>query len=105
MMRLPSSCLRFGPTRDPSSTLGTSQQKDQADNEVITLWEYLRREAEKSSRQAAERSKQRSPFWGSRLAIPLPGTGPLRHRPSPHPRSKSLAPVCFSSSFSEPELP
>ncbi|MEQ2286087.1 hypothetical protein AMECASPLE_038539, partial [Ameca splendens] len=69
------------------------------------MWEYLRREAEKSSRQAAEERKQRSPFWGTRLARPLPGTGPLRHRPSPHPQSKSLATVCFSSSFSEPELP
>ncbi|MED6232856.1 hypothetical protein ATANTOWER_003413, partial [Ataeniobius toweri] len=44
---------------------------------------------------------QRSPFWGSGLAIPLPGTGPLRCRPSPSPHSPS--PTCADASSSLPE--
>ncbi|MED6240923.1 hypothetical protein ATANTOWER_032011, partial [Ataeniobius toweri] len=99
-MQLPSSCLCFGHSKPQNTTVGTSQQ-DQTDNGMITLWEYLRRAAEKSSRQAAEERKQRSLFWGSRLAIPLPGTGPLCHRPSPRPHSKPLAPACTSSLFAE----
>ncbi|MEQ2195429.1 hypothetical protein XENOCAPTIV_012748 [Xenoophorus captivus] len=39
---------------------------------MITLWEYLRRAAEKSSGQAREKEEQRSPLWGTRLTIPLP---------------------------------
>ncbi|KAK5599044.1 hypothetical protein CRENBAI_026658 [Crenichthys baileyi] len=33
--------------------------------------------------------EQRSPFWGRRLAIPLPGTGPRRNTSSPPSRHKS----------------
>ncbi|MED6287292.1 hypothetical protein CHARACLAT_014875 [Characodon lateralis] len=49
--------------------------------ELITLWEYIRLAAESCTRQAevAEEQRvareQRLPFWGSRLAIPLPGGG------------------------------
>ncbi|MEQ2201748.1 hypothetical protein XENOCAPTIV_017418 [Xenoophorus captivus] len=50
--------------------------------EMITLWEYLRRAVEKSSAQARKKEGQRSPFWGSRLAIPPYGTGPRRHMPA-----------------------
>ncbi|KAK5600489.1 hypothetical protein CRENBAI_017482 [Crenichthys baileyi] len=64
-------------------TAGTSQQKDQAaDEEMITLSDYLRRAAEKSVCQAEEAEEQRSPFWGSRLAILLTGTGPQHHTSS-----------------------
>ncbi|MEQ2216615.1 hypothetical protein XENOCAPTIV_019324 [Xenoophorus captivus] len=48
---------------------------------MITLWEYHRRAAEKISGQAREKEEQRLPSWGSRLAIPPPGTGPRHHRP------------------------
>ncbi|MED6260790.1 hypothetical protein ATANTOWER_028856, partial [Ataeniobius toweri] len=52
--------------------------KDQADGKKqITLWEYFRRAAEKSACQEGQASEQLSPFWGTRLAVPLPGTGPL----------------------------
>ncbi|KAK5608314.1 hypothetical protein CRENBAI_000918 [Crenichthys baileyi] len=57
--------------------------EDQADEaEQITLWEYLRRAAEKSSCQEGHATEQRSPFWGIRLAGPLPGTGLLRCGPA-----------------------
>ncbi|MEQ2246376.1 hypothetical protein ILYODFUR_037881 [Ilyodon furcidens] len=42
---------------------------------MITLFEYFRRAAEKSARQSS--------FWGTKLARPLPGTGPLRYHTSP----------------------
>ncbi|KAK5601361.1 hypothetical protein CRENBAI_000801, partial [Crenichthys baileyi] len=73
--------LHFGPaTKAATLTVGTSQKKDQAAaEEMITLSEYLRRAAEKSSGQAREKEEQRSPFWGLRLAIAPPGTGPRRH--------------------------
>ncbi|MEQ2278327.1 hypothetical protein XENORESO_016290 [Xenotaenia resolanae] len=74
-MILPSSCLHFGPIQNHIVTVGTSQQKDQADNEMITLFEYFRRAAEKSARLSS--------FWGTKLARPLPGTGPLRYHTSP----------------------
>ncbi|MEQ2314311.1 hypothetical protein AMECASPLE_010771 [Ameca splendens] len=55
------------------------RHKDQADGEEqITLWEYFRRAAERSACQEGQASEQQSPFWGTRLAVPLPGTGPLR---------------------------
>ncbi|MEQ2189526.1 hypothetical protein GOODEAATRI_026138, partial [Goodea atripinnis] len=101
----PNPCLHFGPHQNPIETAGTSQM-DQADNGVITLWEYLRREAEKSSRQAAEERKQRSPFWDSRLAMPLPSTGPLCYRPSPSLHKRPSPPETVSSQDhrSEPEF-
>ncbi|MEQ2243717.1 hypothetical protein ILYODFUR_009694 [Ilyodon furcidens] len=79
----------LGPTQNHSLT-ERGDQKDQA--ERITLWEYLRRAAEKSLRQAAEEERQQSPFRDCKLAIPLPGTGPLRCQSSPPPQSKP-APV------------
>ncbi|MEQ2207869.1 hypothetical protein XENOCAPTIV_020095, partial [Xenoophorus captivus] len=55
------------------------RHKDQADGEEqITLWEYFRRAAERSACQERQASEQLSPFWGTRLAVTLPGTGPLR---------------------------
>ncbi|MEQ2293319.1 hypothetical protein AMECASPLE_032114 [Ameca splendens] len=65
------------------------RHKDQADDvEQITLWEYLRRAAEKSSCQEGLAAEQRSPFWGTRLAAPLPGSGLLRYA------SASASSVC-----------
>ncbi|MEQ2178945.1 hypothetical protein GOODEAATRI_019380, partial [Goodea atripinnis] len=105
-MRLPSSCLHFGPTQNPSTTLGTSQQMDQADNEMITLFEYFRRAAEKSARQAQEEREQRFSFWGTRLARPLPGTGPLRYHTSPPFHRRPPPPEATTSQrrSSEPEF-
>ncbi|MEQ2234243.1 hypothetical protein ILYODFUR_029936 [Ilyodon furcidens] len=73
-------------------TVGTSQEKDQAAGEErITLWENLRREAEKCACQARkEEEEQRSPYWGLRLAIPLPGTGPRCYTPSPSSHSHTV---------------
>ncbi|KAK5600788.1 hypothetical protein CRENBAI_010068 [Crenichthys baileyi] len=52
------------------------RHKDQADGEKqITLWEYLRRAAERSSDQPGQASEQESPFSGTGLVVPLPGTG------------------------------
>ncbi|MED6273228.1 hypothetical protein CHARACLAT_004435 [Characodon lateralis] len=79
-MQPPRHGLHPGPASKPTTlTVGTSQKKDQAaGEEMITHWEYLGRATEKSSGQAREKEEQRLPFWGSRLAIPPPGTGPQR---------------------------
>ncbi|KAK5617532.1 hypothetical protein CRENBAI_004626 [Crenichthys baileyi] len=74
--------LHFGPATKPTTlTVGTSQEKDQAaGKEMITLWEYLRLRRhmpcamEKGFIQARRGEELRSPFWGTRLAIHLPGT-------------------------------
>ncbi|MEQ2299586.1 hypothetical protein AMECASPLE_016709 [Ameca splendens] len=49
----------------------------------IDLLTFLSREAEKSLRRSEGLSVPQSAYDGSRLAIPVPGTGPLRRR-SPH---------------------
>ncbi|MEQ2283493.1 hypothetical protein AMECASPLE_011920, partial [Ameca splendens] len=49
----------------------------------MDLFTFLSREAEKSLRRSAGLSVPQSAYDGSRLAIPCPGTGPLRRR-SPH---------------------
>ncbi|MED6260890.1 hypothetical protein ATANTOWER_030892, partial [Ataeniobius toweri] len=71
--------LQAGPTQNHSLT-ERGNQRHQA--EMITSWEYLRRAMEKSSAQARKKEGQRSPFWGSRLAIPPYGPGPRRHMPA-----------------------
>ncbi|MEQ2284201.1 hypothetical protein AMECASPLE_019089 [Ameca splendens] len=58
---------------------------------MIMLSEYLRRVAEKSACRDEEVEEQRSPFWGSRLAIPLPGTGPRCYTLSPSSQCKPPA--------------
>ncbi|XP_047216722.1 uncharacterized protein LOC124865572 [Girardinichthys multiradiatus] len=50
----------------------------------IDLLTFLSREAEKSLRRSAGLSVPQSAYDGTRLAIPVPGTGPL-HRRSPPP--------------------
>ncbi|KAK5603854.1 hypothetical protein CRENBAI_026776 [Crenichthys baileyi] len=52
--------------------------------------------------RAEEVEEQGTPFWGSRLAIPLPGTGPRRYTPSSSSQCKPLQPFCPPSDF---ELP
>ncbi|MED6247041.1 hypothetical protein ATANTOWER_028569, partial [Ataeniobius toweri] len=105
-MLLPSSCLHFGPPVNHIMTEGTSRQQDQADNEMITLFEYFQCAAEKSARQAQEEREQRSSFWGTKLARPLPGTGPLRYHTSPpfHRRPPPPEATISQNRSSEPEF-
>ncbi|MEQ2289367.1 hypothetical protein AMECASPLE_032257 [Ameca splendens] len=49
----------------------------------MDFFTFLSREVEKSLRRSAGLSVPQSAYDGSRLAIPCPGTGPLR-RHSPH---------------------
>ncbi|KAK5600968.1 hypothetical protein CRENBAI_006082 [Crenichthys baileyi] len=49
----------------------------------MDLFTFLSREAEKTLRRSAGLSGPQSAYDGSRLAIPCPGTGPLRRRSSP----------------------
>ncbi|MEQ2301788.1 hypothetical protein AMECASPLE_039770 [Ameca splendens] len=51
----------------------------------MDLFTFLSREAEKSLRRSAGLSVPQSAYDGSRLAIPVPGTGPLRRRSPPAP--------------------
>ncbi|KAK5613044.1 hypothetical protein CRENBAI_002709 [Crenichthys baileyi] len=60
------------------------RHNDQADGaQLISLWEYLWRAAERTSRQEEQAAEQLSPFWGTSLAMPLPGTGSLRCESAP----------------------
>ncbi|KAK5605279.1 hypothetical protein CRENBAI_014250 [Crenichthys baileyi] len=86
-MRPPRHVLHSGPTSKPS-----------------TLTENLRRAAERSARQAREAVERRSPFWGSRLAIPLPVTGPRRYTPSLSSQHISTVRQTAPSSSLEPML-
>ncbi|KAK5604253.1 hypothetical protein CRENBAI_020526 [Crenichthys baileyi] len=80
----------------------------------MDLFTFLSREAEKTLRRSAGLSVPQSAYDGSRLAIPCPGTGPLRRRSSPplhtavKPSSSSRrkkrrrgAPSCVSASEEE----
>ncbi|MEQ2210899.1 hypothetical protein XENOCAPTIV_021516 [Xenoophorus captivus] len=53
-----------------------------------------------------ERKEQRSPFWGTKLVRPLPGTGTLRYRPSPSPHCPPPPPETTSFQYrcSEPDF-
>ncbi|KAK5600390.1 hypothetical protein CRENBAI_025274 [Crenichthys baileyi] len=51
----------------------------------MDLFTFLSREAEKTLRRSAELSVPQSAYDESRLAIPCPGTGPLRRRSPPAP--------------------
>ncbi|KAK5616398.1 hypothetical protein CRENBAI_012204 [Crenichthys baileyi] len=93
------------PATQTHSLTVQGDHKDQA--EEITLWEYLRRATERNSCQAAEEERQQSPFWDSKVAIPLPGTGPFRYKSSPPPQSKPATPpasVCSTVVTSHPRL-
>ncbi|MEQ2186863.1 hypothetical protein GOODEAATRI_033206, partial [Goodea atripinnis] len=60
--------------------------------------------ARQSTRQAQEERDQRSPFWDTRLARPLPGTGPLRYysSPSSHRQPRPPATTNFQHRRSQP---
>ncbi|KAK5615559.1 hypothetical protein CRENBAI_025504 [Crenichthys baileyi] len=49
----------------------------------MDIFAFLSREAERMLRRSAGLSVPQSVFCGSRLAIPCPGTGPLRRRSTP----------------------
>ncbi|MED6250382.1 hypothetical protein ATANTOWER_032171 [Ataeniobius toweri] len=61
----------------------TMDLADEHQASSMDLFTFLSREAEKSLRRSAGLSVPQSAFYGSRLAIPCPGTGPLRRRSSP----------------------
>ncbi|KAK5609935.1 hypothetical protein CRENBAI_007740 [Crenichthys baileyi] len=84
----------------------------------MDLFTFLSREAEKTLRRSAGLSVPQSAYDGSRLAIPCPGTGPLRRRSSPplhtavKPSSSSRrkkrrrgAPSCVSASEEKSPTP
>ncbi|KAK5599043.1 hypothetical protein CRENBAI_026657 [Crenichthys baileyi] len=105
-MPSPRLSLHFGPHKPQTMTVQTSQKDQAAGEEFITLFEYFRRAAEKSARQATEREELRSPFWGTKLARPLPGTGTLRYQSSPssHRRPPPPEATSFQYCSSEPEF-
>ncbi|MEQ2305279.1 hypothetical protein AMECASPLE_036110 [Ameca splendens] len=53
--------------------------------DAVDLFTFLSWEAEKSLRRSAGLSVPQSAYGGFRLAIPCPGTGPLRRRSPPAP--------------------
>ncbi|KAK5600588.1 hypothetical protein CRENBAI_010394 [Crenichthys baileyi] len=63
----------------------------------MNLFTFLSREAEKTLRRSAGLSVPQSAYDGSRLAIPCPGTGPLRHRSPPAPLAAHSGPAVKSS--------
>ncbi|KAK5599472.1 hypothetical protein CRENBAI_020783 [Crenichthys baileyi] len=87
-------------------TVQTSLKDQATGEEYITLLEYFRRAAEKSARQVTGRKEQRSPYWGTKLARPLPCTGPLHYWPSPSLHKGPFSPETVSSQdhSSEPEF-
>ncbi|KAK5600775.1 hypothetical protein CRENBAI_010318 [Crenichthys baileyi] len=63
----------------------------------MDLFTFLSREAEKTLRRNAGLSVPQSAYNGSRLAIPCPGTGPLRRRSPPAPLAAHSGPAVKSS--------
>ncbi|KAK5601013.1 hypothetical protein CRENBAI_005420 [Crenichthys baileyi] len=59
----------------------------------MDLFTFLSREAEKTLRRSAGLSVPQSAYDGSRLAIPCPGTGPLRRRSPPAPLAAHFGPA------------
>ncbi|KAK5600597.1 hypothetical protein CRENBAI_010403 [Crenichthys baileyi] len=60
--------------------------------DVVDLFTFLSREAEKTLRRSAGLSVPKSAYDGSRLATPCPGTGPLRRRSSSPPIHTAMKP-------------
>ncbi|KAK5618430.1 hypothetical protein CRENBAI_018464 [Crenichthys baileyi] len=60
---------------------------------AVDLFTFLSQEAEKTLRRSAGLSVPQSAFDGSRLAIPCPGTGPLRRRSLPAPLASHSGPA------------
>ncbi|KAK5599889.1 hypothetical protein CRENBAI_014206 [Crenichthys baileyi] len=63
----------------------------------MDLFTFLSREAEKTLCRSAGLSVPQSAYDGSRLAIPCPGTGPLRRRSPPAPLAAHSGPAVKSS--------
>ncbi|KAK5623400.1 hypothetical protein CRENBAI_014846 [Crenichthys baileyi] len=60
---------------------------------AVDLFTFLSREAKKTLRRSAGLSVPQSAFDGSGLAIPCPGTGPLRRRSLPAPLASHSGPA------------
>ncbi|KAK5614967.1 hypothetical protein CRENBAI_008218 [Crenichthys baileyi] len=60
---------------------------------AVDLFTFLSREAEKTLRRSAGLSVPQLAYDGSRLAIPCPGTGPLRRRSLPAPLAAHSGPA------------
>ncbi|MEQ2280785.1 hypothetical protein AMECASPLE_023523 [Ameca splendens] len=60
--------------------------------DAVDLFTFLSREAEKTLRHSAGLSVPQSALEGSRLAIPCPGTGPLRRCSSSPPLHTAVKP-------------
>ncbi|KAK5617545.1 hypothetical protein CRENBAI_004235 [Crenichthys baileyi] len=60
---------------------------------AVDLFTFLSQEAEKTLRRSAGLSVPQSAYDGSRLAIPCPGTGPLRRRSLPAPLAAHSGPA------------
>ncbi|KAK5619619.1 hypothetical protein CRENBAI_011136 [Crenichthys baileyi] len=81
-------CLRSGFLRSTDSNRMIPPRMDLADEpqaSSMDLFTFLSWEAEKTLRRLAGLSVPQSAYDGSRLAIPCPGTGPLRRRSPPAP--------------------
>ncbi|KAK5610092.1 hypothetical protein CRENBAI_011967, partial [Crenichthys baileyi] len=65
---------------------------------AVDLFTFLSREAEKTLRRSAGLSVPQSAHDGSRLAIPCPGTGPLRRHSPPAPLAVHSGPAVTSPS-------
>ncbi|KAK5600128.1 hypothetical protein CRENBAI_008242 [Crenichthys baileyi] len=70
---------------------------------AVDLFTFLSRDAEKTLRHSAGLSVPQSAYYGSRLAIPCPGTGPLRHRPLPAHLAAHSSPAVKPSPSSRPK--
>ncbi|MED6250474.1 hypothetical protein ATANTOWER_018228, partial [Ataeniobius toweri] len=74
----------------PNMDLADEHQANSMD-----IFTFLSREAEKTLRRSAGLSVPQSAFYGSRLAIPCPGTIPLRRHSSP-PLHSAVRPTSSS---------
>ncbi|KAK5615779.1 hypothetical protein CRENBAI_022308 [Crenichthys baileyi] len=66
---------------------------DERQASSMDLFTFLSREAEKTLRRSAGLSVPQSAYDGSRLAIPCPGTRPLRRRSPPVPLAAHFGPA------------
>ncbi|KAK5610388.1 hypothetical protein CRENBAI_005402 [Crenichthys baileyi] len=92
-------CLRSGFLRctDPNRMIPPRMDlADEHQASSMDLFTFLSREAEKTLRSSAGLSVLRSAYDGSRLAIPCPGTGPLRRRSPPAPLAAQSGPAVKS---------
>ncbi|KAK5602708.1 hypothetical protein CRENBAI_003687 [Crenichthys baileyi] len=72
---------------------------------AVDLFTFLSREAEKTLRRSAGLSVPQSAYYGSRLASPCPGTGPLRRCSLPAPLGAHSGPAVKPSPSSRRKKP